>query len=176
MTFYEIIIATLAALLVPLIVVYFSNKWNDTRDRMKRFNDSADEFRKVCNQIIVAIQDGTFCSFGIIADKEIIKLHSTAYLNFRHHLKGETQKQYDHVWEKYCFDLERIGQILLTKRSNRFDIEKDIKELLYFTEYRMFSNIKFTIKKYHNRLFPPSLSKEIQKAVKEILGQNKKLN
>jgi len=116
------------------------------RDRRKEFNAASDEFRKIFNQILVDIQSDRY-GFGVPMSTEIIKTHRIAYLNFRPHLHRVYRCQYDEAWEQYCHNYENMGHMGVRTRITRADIEKDIKSILEFTEYRILRNMLFFCRK-----------------------------
>jgi len=138
----QIITIGLTAIVVPLIVLLVNHIISKERDRIERFNNASDEFRKVFNQARVDICSDRFL-FDTFGQAERINPQRVAYLNFRHHLHGECRKQYDKTWNQYCNHYDRIGRLLNLTRVSRMDLEKDIKCLLEFTEYSLLRNMFF---------------------------------
>ena len=87
MEIWEIITFGLAAIAVPLIVIFIRHLLTRDRDRLKGFNNASEEFRKVFNQALVDIRDDSFL-FGTSANDDRIRTHRVAYLNFHYHLHG----------------------------------------------------------------------------------------
>lgn len=144
------------------------------RERKKRFDDAAIELRSVFNKVFVDIENG-ICGFGNRMSDSMINDHKIAYLNFRHHLKGEYLKQYDTAWDQYCFDCKNIGGfgLLRTKtRITRVDIKHDIKNLLSFTDYSLLKNISFYIQNiwFHIRL-KTGTNKETNQLIKGLVDK-----
>jgi len=110
------------------------------RDKRRRADDAANELRKVLNQMLVDVRsDNTDAILNVFSiDKKRIKGHHVAYLNFRHHLKGECRNQYDDAWNQYHDDFIYQWDF---DGSLRERLVKDIEDLLRFTEYRFFKNM-----------------------------------
>ena len=132
----------LAAIAVPLIVIFIRHLLTRDRDRLKGFNNASEEFRKVFNQALVDIRDDSFL-FGTSANDDRIRTHRVAYLNFHYHLHGECRNQYDRIWNQYCRDYENMGRMGILTRVTRVDLEKDIGHLLEFAEYGMLKDMFF---------------------------------
>jgi hypothetical protein len=135
----------------------------------QRFIEATVEFRKIFNQALVDTQSGRH-DFGTPVSDDIIKLHRVAYLNFLPHFRGGYRNQYNEAWDQYYHDFENMGHAGMFTHVTRADLQKDIKSLLEFTEYRRFRNIFFFWKRLWSRLrfkiFGPD--KETKKIVEKF--------
>ena len=116
------------------------------RDRRKEFNAASDEFRRIFNQAIVDIRDDDTTAFINIfsLDKDRIKNHRVAYLNFRHYLRGECRNQYDDAWNQYYDDSIYQWDF---DNSIREKLVKDIELLLEFPEYGLLRSMSFVCRR-----------------------------
>lgn len=143
------------------------------RENKKRADDAADELRIVFNQTIANIQN--FRREDIYTDSvqwnNIIKRQHIAYLNFRHHLRGKRQQQYDNAWANYYQDREHLSNIFAFDNA---DIERDIKQLLEFAEYSLWRNVVSYLSNFLYRirfkLFGPD--KETKELIEKVSKHN----
>ncbi len=165
MGIWEIITLGLSVIVVPLIVRFFWYILTKERDRIERFNNASDEFRKIFNQAIVDIKGGRFgrLGFGTSPSDDVVKTHRVAYLNFRPHLRGEHRNQYDEAWNQYC-------------NRGLFPQEEDINRLLEFTEYRLWRHITFIFRKYTKTKKTTPLSKEEMELIEKICNLHNNTN
>ncbi len=155
MDIWNIITVGLVAVAVPLVVIFVGHLLNGERDRLKRFNDAGEEFRKVFNGVLAETQTWGHRLYS--SDNHALSAHYSAYLTFRPHLRGKCQQQYDQAWNNYCFDFKHSG-----------NVEKDIKDLLEFTEYKLLRTIILWWQRY--TYIPPPLSEEHRKLIEKILS------
>jgi len=137
-------------IIIGLFGILATHRLMGYRERMKLFNVSANEFREVFNKVLVNIQSGNY-GFGNPIDIDIIKTNKIAYLNFRPHFHGICRDKYDEAWKKYYDDCASMGAHGIFKRKTRFDVERDIENLLQFTEHSLFKNMKFIYEKYKHK-------------------------
>ncbi len=128
----------LSLIILPILVAtFFASLIPRKFNERQKFIEAVTEFRKTFNQALVDIQSSRF---GIIND-DIIKNCRVAYLNFRPYLHGKYHRQYyDETWDRYCRNFPSA------------DTEKAVESLLKFTEYRVFCNIPFFLKRLWLRL------------------------
>lgn len=147
--------------IIGLFGILASHRLLVYRERKKQFENAATEFRKAFNQAFVDIKVGDFGMLAPVSDEKI-KTQHIAYLNFRPHLRGQYQRRYDEAWNKYYNDCKNLGSLGILTRITRADLEKDIKHLLEFTEYKLLRHISFIF----NPIKP--LSKEDEKKIKML--------
>jgi hypothetical protein len=127
MTFYEIITAIFATLIVPLVTLYVQHELTKERERKKRFDDAVCDFRKVFNKAIADITAPNYVGFK----REMFPTYHAAYRDFRPYVRRKYQKKYDEAWNKY--EIHVVHPESLFGREPK-DLVKDIKELLKFAD------------------------------------------
>jgi len=114
--------------------------WAINRDKRREFIVAGEELRKVFNQFLVDLR-GWYYSFGSPISETIINAHRVACLNFRPHLRGVCQDQYDDACEEYFDHCRKLGSLFDYTRLTRKEIEQDIIYILEFTKKNMFWRI-----------------------------------
>jgi len=136
------------------------------REKKKRLDDSANEFRKVFNQALADI-DGDIFIFHTSMNDAPMKVRHAAYLNFRHYLRGGSRNRYDEAWKQYCYHYENIGR---GQGGMSATLKKDFECLLAFTEYRVLRNVSFYWNnfwwKFRLKVFGPD--KETKELIEKI--------
>jgi hypothetical protein len=140
------------------------------RERKKRFDEAATEFRKVFNQAITEVERRNDIFSIPTKMNKTIEMQRTAYLNFRHYLRGKRRDRYDHTWEQYAYDYERQHEFYLI--PNYVDLTSDINDLLEFTEYGIWRNIADSLHEYFFRFRPRMFGPDKKtKALVEIFSK-----
>jgi hypothetical protein len=131
--------------IIALLGILASHRLMMYRERKKRFDAAADEYRRVFDQALIDLQRGIFgkLGFGGSLSDEVFKTHRVAYLNFRPYQHGVYQTQYDKAWDEYC-------------HAGLFPREELIEHLLELTEYRWRRHIIYLWQKYTSKSPPPS--------------------
>jgi hypothetical protein len=127
---------TSIAIVAGIFGIWAAHRLMLYRDKKGRFDETADEFRKVFNAALVDICEdkSTFIGNATILDDERIKLQRIAYLNLRAHMRGNYLRCFDQAWECY-YDDYRYQQYF--DDSAKEIIERDIHFLLKFADHRL---------------------------------------
>lgn len=105
-TLGELSLASLASLLIGIILTHFLTKQRSQHDRRaSRFNAASEELRKAFESEIAALRSNAPAVPGSAYDllKEAFPKHERAIYCFRNMLDTKQQDRYDAAWKQYFY-------------------------------------------------------------------------